>query len=181
MTMLEAVFTVAVLIVSLAALIGMIINVENANKSLALQNNALDVFARVSAQIRDAECDLQPAVGVLQAGSTDPLLLTLAGGPPPPPGWYDAPIAGSSVTLLGRSDANPVLGDYVPPIWIALRGQVTSAAPAAPSFQIDVMIRQIMYDPVRDNLAIENGYWIRIFPVQKMCNMRADPTARGEY
>lgn len=42
-------------------------------------------------------------------------------------------------------------------------------------------VRELKNDPAMDDVALENGYWIQVFPVKKVCNPRADATARGEY
>ncbi len=182
MTLLEAVVSVLVMVTGVAALMGMIINVENANRSMALQHNSLDIFARISAQVRDAECDFLPGTG-LQAGSADPTFLP---GTPPAQGangqWLTAPINDSSITLVGDGSTNPALADYVPPVRVAIRVHTENVAlQAAPSFQIDVQVREIMRDVVQDNINNVNGYWVRVYPVQKLCNARTDATQRGEY
>ena len=182
MTLLEAVFAVLIMVTGVAALMGMIINVENANRSMALQHSSLDVFARISAQIRDAECDLLPGA-ILDATTSDPAFLP--GAPPAAgrdAGWIQAPLNGSSITLVGTGDTNPELVDYVPSLIVAYRVR-SEAGPvaAAPAFQIDVQVRQRMRDPVMDNINTTAGYWVRVYPVQKMCNRRDDASQRGEY
>ena len=179
MTLLEAVVSVLVVVTGVAALMGMIINVENANRSMALQHASLDIFARLSAQIRDAECDKLPDDPVLQAANSDPLFVDSGHYS----SWVTAPLAGSSVTLLGDSLTLPELADYVPKVIVALwvEREVPPYADAPPSFQIDVQIRELMPDPAMNNIATTNGYWIRIYPVQKLCNLRDDSEQRGEY
>ena len=181
MTLLEALVSVLVLVVGVAALMGMIINVENANRSMALQHNSLDIFARISAQIRDAECDFVPGVG-LSAATSDPAFLP--GGIPDAGAngqWIEEPLNLSTITLVGTNNTNPELAQYVPAIQVAYRVNDPLNIDTLPSFQIDVQIRQIMRDPVQDDIERLDGYWIRVYPIQKMCNGRADATQRGEY
>ncbi len=181
MTLLEAVISVLILVIGVAALMGMIINVENANKSMALQHSSLDVFARLSAQIRDAECDFFPVTG-LQPGTSDPAFLP---GAPPTAGangqWILAPLTDSSITLVGDGTTNPALADYVPAIRVAYRVRPEINLNAAPAFQVDVQVRQIMRNPVQDDINFLDGYWVRVYPVQKLCNARGTATQRGEY
>lgn len=182
MTLLEAVFAVLVLATGVAALMGMIINVENANRSMALQHASLDVFARISAQIRDAECDFVTGQGLTLA-TTDPSFLP--GGLPnfgANGQWITAPgVTGSSITLVGDGTTNPELADYVPPIRVAYQVQLENNPAATPAFQVNVQVRQIMDDPQQDLLTNTAGYWVRMYPVQKLCNARGDATQRGEY
>lgn len=175
MTLLEAIIAVLVLVTGVAALMGMIINVENANRSMALQHASLDILARLSAQIRDAECDFMPAVG-LGAGTSDPTFTTGATST-----WLTTPVPGSSITLLGDATTNPALVDYVPSVSVAMRVRPEVAVNATPSFQIDVQVRQIMRNSAQDDVNLVDGYWIRVYPVQKLCNARTDATQRGEY
>lgn len=176
MTLLEAMVSIFILATGVAALMGMIISVENANKSMALQNASLDVFARVSAQIRDAECDITPP-DPLDPAMADPAFIAGVGL-----GWIDNPLVGSSITLIGDSDNHPELGNYVPPLIVAYRVRPEPPNPdAAPSFQVDVMVRQLMRDATLDDLDQEGGYYIRVYPVQKLCNIRFDRFQRGEY
>ena len=51
-----------------------------------------------------------------------------------------------------------------------------------PAFDIQVRVREITRDAVKDNPLVTNGYWIRTFPLKKVCNLRllALP-GRGEY
>ena len=180
MTLLEAVIAVLVMVTGVAALMGMIINVENANRSMALQHNSLDVFARLSAQIRDAECDALPVAG-LGPGTSDPAFLP---GVWPVAGangqWIAQPVNNSSITFVGDATNNPALEQYVPPIRVAYRVRTEVNLQAAPAFQVDVQVRQLMRD-ARDNVNLENGFFVRIYPVQKLCNNRTNATQRGEY
>ena len=180
MTLLEAVVSVLVVVTGVAALMGMIINVENANRGMALQHNALDIFARLSAQIRDAECDILPGASDLAPGTSDPMFLDGLGHHA---SWVVAPLAGSSITLIGNSLNRPELADYVPRVIVALWIEEEPAPypEAPPSFQIDVQIRELTRDPVRDNIVNTNGYWVRVYPIQKLCNQRVDRVQRGEY
>lgn len=177
MTLIEAVVAVFVMVTGVAALMGMILNVENANRSLALQHISLDVFAQVSAQIRDAECDLLPG-RPLEAGSADPAFLPGIGNTGQ---WITARLPDSAITLVGDGASNPALAEYVPPVSVAYRVRQEVNPFVNPSFQVDVQIRQVMRDPAMNNINDEDGYWIRIYPVQKLCNVRPTDSQRGEY
>ena len=181
-TLLEAMVALLVMGIALVAIFGMLNHVEGANRSLSFQNTALDVFARVSAQIRDARCDYDATVvpSVLNFPTTD------SGIPAGMGPWFGigGPEPGSQITLVGDAASNPQLAEFTPAIRVEY--QVTQEVPpdpAAPlSFRFDVRIRQIMRNAAQDAPGLTDGHWIRIFPVQKVCNPRGDlANARGEY
>lgn len=178
MTLLEAVISLAVFATGVAALFGMINNVLDANQSLAFNNNALDLYTRISAQIRDARCeyDANDAAFPIIA---DPGLNVLGA-------WVTAPAAGSAITALGVP-TDPVMQDYVPAMIADYR--VTDATPAAglgaqppPTLLIEVRIRQVMGDVAKDDPNLENAPWIRNYPVQKLCAPNYDSgLSRGAF
>lgn len=178
MTLIEAMVAVVVMTTAIAAIFGMINHVEGANRTIAFQNIALDAFARVAAQVRGARCDYSARAQGATAATIDPGLVAAVGG------WTGAggPVAGSSITFVGDGTNNPELLEYPTPIRIEYRSTaVTPAVGLTSSYTVEVRIRQIMRDPVKDAAALEDGYWIRIFPVDKMCTARLDPVGRGVY
>jgi type II secretory pathway component PulJ len=177
MTLMEALMAMTVLATGVAALFGMINRVQGANRSIAFQSDALDAFSRIAAQLRDAECvlpnDLPPNLAnTVRDPGLDPVNGT----------WIAAPAAGSLITFVGDADTNPQLARYMPPLRVDYRLRA-SAVPvnALPALEAEVRVREITRDPVRDDPAVENGHWIRIFPVQKVCTPRLDDTLRGAY
>jgi len=181
MSLLEAMMAMLVLTIGVAAIFGMINHVQGANRTLSFQNTALDAFALVSAQIRDARCDYlaNAAVPGIAPASTDPGLVAGEGG------WVGAAgaVAGSSITYVGDATNNPLLADTVPPIRIDYRTARRQVAVGQPftSYTVDVRVREIKRNAAQDNVALEDGHWIRIFPVEKLCTARTNLIGRGEY
>lgn len=179
MTLVEAVIAVLVMTIATAAVFGLINHVQGANRTLSFQNIALDVFARVSAQIRDARCDFPAATPGITAVSTDAGLIAGEGG------WFGAggPEPGSAITFVGDPTNNPELASYSVPIRVdyrSTRRQLNAAAPFT-SYHVEVRIRQIMRNAAQDAPGQVDGYYIRVFPVDKVCTARIDPIGRGEY
>lgn len=189
MTLIEAMMAMGVLTIGMAAIFNMIKYVKGANQTLSFQGTALDAFAHVSAEIRDARCDYlaNAAVPGINPLTTDPGLVAGEGG------WTGAagPIAGSGITFVGDAATNPLLAGFVPPIRVdyrTTRHPPLQGAPPVPvvgqpntSYTVEVRVRELKRDAVRDAVALENGYWIRIFPVEKLCTARTDAIGRGEY
>lgn len=175
MTLLESMIALLVMATGVAGLFGMIKHVQGANQNLAFQNASLDAFARLSAQLRDAQCDYPASMTPipLVPGTTDPGLTAGLGA------WFGAagPAAGSSITFVGSPTTNPLMAQFTPPI--AVDYMVTQDPASPPSLQIDVRVREIKRNATQDNAALVNGSWIRVFPVQKVCNPRWDPQGRG--
>ena len=53
--------------------------------------------------------------------------------------------------------------------------------PLEKPMRLTVRVREIQHDAAKDDDAREDGMWIRIFPIKKLCNPRYDETFRGEY
>jgi Tfp pilus assembly protein PilV len=178
MTLLEAIFSVLVLATGVVAVFGMITRISTANRSMAFQTSALDAFAEVAAQIKDARCNYPaaaPAIGNT-ADLTDPVIIQLLGAPGT---WYNGTpaIAGSTIERLGDSAPG-----VVPAVRVDVRARADAVGVnAPPSISFQVRVREIKNDAAMDAVALENGYWIQVFPVTKVCNPRGDATARGEY
>lgn len=179
LTLVEAVVALLILATGLAALFGMITRVNQANESMALQTLALDAFRRITAQIQDARCDVvaqNTTVGaptsVVDPGLNVPLMA-----------WIAAPVPNSDIIFLGDGNTNPELANKTPRVRIDYRRTAIAQGVAGvpPTITFDVRVRELRGDAALDAVALENGYWIRIYPVQKLCNVRLDDTARGEY
>lgn len=183
MSLLEALVAVAVLGIGVASIFGLLGHVAHGQRTLSFSAQGTDRFATLAAEIRDARCDYQ-ATNPPSAFSIDPGLALV-----PPNTWVDdlaPPPAGSSIRAYG------VAQDTTPRLRISYRvrpvGAFTGARAAAliPSYEVDVRVRQLMNDPLRDDPLLEEGHWIRVFTVEKLCNGRIDqPTAtqsgRGEF
>ncbi|MCA9548646.1 MAG: hypothetical protein KC933_01340 [Myxococcales bacterium] len=177
MTLMEALIAVVVMATAMVGIFGMINHVQGANRTLDFQNAALDAFARVAAQIRDAQCDFPARVPAFTPATTDPGLVNFGLWQGVPGG----PVANSAITFVGDAASNPALAEYVPPIAV---DYVVNLAPppgplAPPTLRVDVRVRQIMNDAAKDNPALTDGYWIRMFPVEKVCAARQDQFGRG--
>ena len=64
-TLIETVIAMFVLVTGIAAVFGMASHVHHANRSLAFQTQSVDVFSRLTAQFRDARCDVNQVTGVV--------------------------------------------------------------------------------------------------------------------
>jgi hypothetical protein len=152
------------------------------------QNASLDAFTEFSAQVALAECDymaIDPTNAPPPAGQLDPGLAAAAAG------WTGmgadvytaaAPPAGTTITLTGPiGPAGPAgvakrnfnlhvryRAAFVPPPVVFGSGNT------APSYDLDVEIREITGDPARDGFGVTAGPWIRTFPLKKVCNLRLD-------
>ncbi len=189
MTLIETMMAMGVLTIGMAAIFNMINYVKGANQTLSFQGTALDAFAQVSSQVRDARCDYlaNAAVPGIDPLTTDPGLVagegvwTGAGGATP----------GSAITFVGDATNNPLLANIVPPVRIdyrttrhpPLQGSPPVPVPGQPntSYTVEVRVRELKRDAIKDAVALEDGYWIRIFPVEKLCAARTDDVGRGEY
>lgn len=176
-TLIEAIVALGVLVAGLGSVLGLITYVQGSNRSLAMQSHALDAFARIGAEIRDARCDFMALIEpyAVDATMTDPGLAQVIDN-----GWIAAPVAGSAIRFVGDETNNPLLAGRAPPIRVDYRVTL-DGSPGIPAFNIDVRVREITGDAERDDPDRESGYWIRMQPVKKMCNPRIDETARGEF
>lgn len=168
----------AVLVTGIAAVFGMVVHVKTANRTLLMQTRSLDAYARLAAQIQNAQCDYNPlappALGSVDTALTDPGLV-----PTPAPGtWIDASNRdpNSLVDAVGRTGVD--LPPTVPTMHVDYRvtGGLTTQIPV---LDIEIRVREITNDPTID--ALPGGYYVRTYPVRKMCNPRLDESMRGEY
>lgn len=193
-SLLEVMVASMLLAFGIVATFAMLDRVEGANRSLDLTRTANEAFSRLAAQIRDAQCDYDGSQipGVIDPGTTDAGLLNAVGA-----GWVgvDVPVpAPSSITHAGLTDgSDPRLPQTVPALRIEY--QVANEAPPdvdpaavrgppanpGPAFDIQIRVRQLTGDPNMDDPAIGQGWWIKHYPLKKICNARYERTRRGEY
>ncbi|MCC7381221.1 MAG: prepilin-type N-terminal cleavage/methylation domain-containing protein [Deltaproteobacteria bacterium] len=185
-TLVEAMVAVVVLSVGTAAITELLRSISTANRRMDFQTTSLDIFGEFAAQVQDAPCDMFPGVAApVNDGSTDPGLLLA----PPPPGWQEiVPVAGSAITMVG--DFGPATGVAATQnrlLNYRVRYNAQPSAPpvggaGVPAFDLQVEIREITFDPLKDAPATTDGYWIRTFPLKKICNVRTEPEdGRGAY
>ncbi len=162
----------AVLATGIAAVFGMAINVSNANRTMVFQTRSLDAFARLSAQIENAQCDFDPTAPALL--TTDPGLGTTGT-------WidYSTRPGGTTIDAIGTTGVDPTLDATVPQMHIEYRVTLDSGTANFPALDVEVRIREVTHDPTLD--ALTTGYYVRNYPVRKLCNPRLDATKRGEY
>lgn len=191
MTLLESVMAMSILSVGVVAVFGTVRQVTSANRTMAFQSSAVDTLSEVAAQIRDAQCDFPseaaiPGAPDFTAATIDPGLSGFIDA-----GWVDTsagPVTGSGIQKVG------VIPNVVPPLFVDYRisseavvvdtslNPITGFEPAnVPGLNVEVRVREITNDPARDAVLLEDGYWIQIFPVKKVCNVRMEDSSRGEY
>jgi len=168
-TLIEAVVALGALGVGTAGVMTLMTYVSQTSERAAFHGRAIDVASEFAAQVADTTCDLLPDDNAPSPPATDPGLLAA--------GDQLAPVTGSAITLVGDIDGTPsVRVSYVSTLEI--RGAGFDGPPA---FDLEVRIREITNDDALDDPAITEGWWIRTFPVKKVCNRRTEPTGRGEF
>jgi hypothetical protein len=177
-TLIEAMIACVVLSAGTAAVTQMLANVHHANRTMSFQTLANELAAEFGAQLMDARCDTDALNGNLAAASVDPGLWT-AIQPANLNVWQLAPAGG--LRSLGNSTANPLIDRGIP---LQMRFRVTQNTTLVgfgpPTYNVELEIRQTMFDAARDNLGVTNGYWIRSYPLKKVCNRRMEANGRGE-
>lgn len=170
LTLMDSVLALFVFVIGVGAVFGMLSRVSTANRRMMYLSSSLDAFARVSAEIRDAKCYFPAETpGNIGLAVMDPGFLIGAG-------WIETAQNSSIIEHIGD------LKTTVPNLHVSYRVTAEAVQPnQAPAMDIDVRVREIMNDPRMDDPVLEDGYWIQTFPVKKMCNPRADASARGEY
>ncbi|MFO0726906.1 MAG: prepilin-type N-terminal cleavage/methylation domain-containing protein [Myxococcota bacterium] len=171
-TLIEAMIAMVVIAVGTAAVTELLRQVSQANRRMNFQTTAVDVFTAVATQIQDATCDVPPGAAAPGALTTDPGLwdaISNAGT------WRTAAVAGSVINRLGDLSAVMPL-----PIQVQIR---QNGAPALgngpPAYDFEIEVRELMHDAAKD--AATEGYWIRTYPVKKVCNLRLEDIGRGEF
>ncbi len=190
-SLIEAVIAMGIMAAGFVAIFSMINRVQGANRSMGFQQQAIEAYNAIAAQIRDAQCDFDgnvPSPAPLVPATTDPGLAAVVGA-----GWIHASPPNSSIIHVGLTDGtNPNLPRTIPPMRVSYQvnleappvpGPTSGPLPGAigPAFDIQVLVREITGDPARDNPAVTAGFWIRNFPMKKTCNPRFGATRRGEY
>lgn len=184
-TLVEAMVAVVVLSVGTAAITELLRSISNANRRIDFQTTSLDIFGEFAAQVQDAPCDMFPGAVAPTVPGTDPGLLL---APAPPLFQEVIPVAGSAITMVGDfgpKAATPDLQNRQ--LNYRVRYNVAPAAAAAalngvPAFDVQVEIREITFDAAKDDPTVLDGYWIRTFPLKKICNVRTEPEdGRGAY
>jgi type II secretory pathway pseudopilin PulG len=174
-TLVETMIALIVLSTGVAAVFGMVTHVTTANRSLTFQANSLDVFARVAAQIQDTQCDF-PTTG---PPVIDPGLLVAQNT------WITAPVGNSAISFIGVTDGVDLPELTQPKMRIEYQlSRETPGPPTPDAFNINVRVREITNDPVKDALGFapsifDGGHWIRVYPVKKVCVPRVDDLVRG--
>lgn len=175
-TLIEAMIACVVLSAGTAAVTQMLANVHHANRTMSFQTLANELGAEFGAQLMDARCDTDALNGNLAAATVDPGLWVAINNINV---WQNAPAGG--LRSLGNSAANPLIDRGIP---LQMRFRVTLDTTLVgfgpPTFNVELEIRQTMFDAVRDNLAVTSGYWIRNYPLKKVCNRRLEANGRGE-
>lgn len=183
MTLVETMVSVVVLTIGVASIFNLLGHMSSSQRSLSLTGHGVDLYSQLSAEIRDAHCDFQ-ATDPPGAFSIDPGLALV-----PPNTWVDdlaPPPPTSTIRAFGlRNDVKPTMriSYRVRPV-----GAFTGARAATQllAYEVDIRVREVMNDPVRDAPAREDGYWIKMFTIEKLCNGRVDPptasqSGRGEF
>jgi prepilin-type N-terminal cleavage/methylation domain-containing protein len=176
MTLVEAIIAMLVLTIGVAGIYNLLGSISGSQHNLRLNSQGLDLYSRIASEIKDSVCDY-PAqlagVPIVPAQAVrDPGLLTENI-------WIPAVVAqpaGSRIRTIGDFD-----GDGAPTaaanavLRVDYRVRSLALVNVNPlTYEIDVRVRQIQGDPVRDAPALENGTWIRVFTVQKVCNARTE-------
>ena len=181
-TLVEALIAIAVLGFGTAGIAGLITTVSNANRRLAFQRRANEVFSQFAAQVADARCD---CVGPNCPGvdlSQDPALAPAFAGAFITPGMPCVIPPGSTITMCGDQDT------WTPPVEAAglpMQLSYTSVLdPAAlpgspPSYDMLVRIREIRPNAAEN--AVADALWVREYPLKKLCTLRMEPNGRGEF
>ena len=193
-SIIEVMMAAVLLALGVTAMFAMLDRVEGANRSLDFARTANDAYARLAAEIRDAQCDYdgRQVPPVMDGTTTDPGLAAVIGV-----GWVGVDVVipvGSSITQAGVSDgSNPFISATVPTLRIEYRlvneapvvvapGAIRGApAGVGPAFDVEIRIRKVTGNPAMDDPTVNNGWWIKHFPVKKVCNPRYESRRRGEY
>jgi hypothetical protein len=175
-TLIEAMIACVVLSAGTAAVTQMLANVHHANRTMSFQTLANELGAEFGAQLMDARCDTDALNGTLGAATVDPGLWAAINNVNV---WQNAPAGG--LRSLGNSAANPLIDRGIP---IQMRFRVTEVTTLVglgpPTYNVELEIRQTMFEAARDNPAVTTGYWIRNYPLKKVCNRRTEANGRGE-
>ena len=176
-TLIEALIAMAALGVGAAGVFTLLAHVSQTNRRAAFQTRSLDIASEFATQVRDAACDVPQGAIAVSPASTDPGLNQQ--------NWYP----GTGVTI--DQPAAPI-GSFnlvgflpgIPPVHVSYRATAeagTVAIDGPPAFDVEVRIREVTGDPDKDDPNVVTGFWMRTFPIKKVCNIRLELNGRGEY
>jgi Tfp pilus assembly protein PilV len=175
-TLIEAMIACVVLSAGTAAVTQMLANVHHANRTMNFQTLANELGAEFGAQLMDARCDTDALNGNLAAATVDPGLWAAISNIN---AWQQLPAG--ALQSVGETTANPLIDRGIPlRIRYRVTQNTTQAGLGPPTYNVELEIRQTMFDVARDNLAVTTGYWIRNYPLKKICNRRMEANGRGE-
>ncbi len=179
-TLVEALVAIAVLGMGTAGIAGLITTISGANRRLAFQRRANEVFSQFAAQVADAKCDcIGPACPGVDF-DRDPALDPAFASAFVDPGNPCALPAGSTITMCGDQ------ADWIPPVLGGPPMQLSytvvedlALVGAPPSLDILVRIREIRQLAAEN--AVADALWVREYPLKKVCTLRMEVNGRGEF
>lgn len=181
-TLVEAMVAVAVLTIGIASVFQLITTLVASQRVLKLNSQGIDLYSRLSSEIRSAQCDFPAAIGgapVASAAATrDPgLMVENVWIPTQAP----AP-AGSLLRTIGNFDGEglPTAGAPILQVDYMVR-PVAIAGVNILTYEIDVRVRQIQNDAAQDSVLLTEATWLKIFTVQKACNARIEDVATSGW
>lgn len=180
--LLEVMIAVGILAIGLVGVFAMLHHVETANQTLDFQQSAQNAFEVLASQIRDAQCDYD---GTQILPTVDPTIidpgLVAADGT----GWVGLTAVvppDSTITAVGVT-GTPPLPVVVPQLMIGysvVLGMVADGLPL--TYDVTIQVRKVMNDPARDDPNLTQGWWIKTYPMTKICSARYhEDSARGSY
>ena len=131
-----------------------------------------DTFGTFTAEVGSATCSIFPGQVAPTAISADPGLLIAANQ------WQANPVVGSAILTVGEFPRPPLNPEF------RVDYQLNPAPPLADgpmSYDIQVRIRELLGDTVKDSMDVFSTYWIKTFPLKKTCTFRSQPINRGGY
>ncbi|MBK6686996.1 MAG: prepilin-type N-terminal cleavage/methylation domain-containing protein [Deltaproteobacteria bacterium] len=175
MTLIEAMVAFAVLTIGVAAIFSLITSLVSSQRVLRLNSQGIDLYSRLSSEIRSARCDFPAALGgapVPSAAATRDPGLTVEGV------WIPTQVAapaGSMLQTIGNFDGEglPTAGAPVLQVDYMVRS-IALLNVNTLTYEVDIRVRQIQNDAARDSVLVTESPWLRVFTVQKACNARAD-------
>ncbi|MBK8010976.1 MAG: prepilin-type N-terminal cleavage/methylation domain-containing protein [Deltaproteobacteria bacterium] len=170
-TLIESVVAVGVLGVGAVILFGAVGRLQMAQRSMRLQAESLEILGVVTSEIAAARCDVDPDAPETMPAPPD---IDLGLSTPVAGTWVETPVAGSSIQTVGATTESALQVSY-------RINPETPVGGTALAFDIDVRIRERMGNAAQDASDLESGYWIRIFPVKKVCDARSPRTQRGSF
>lgn len=182
-TLIEALIAVVVLALGTAAIAELLKYTSDAHRTMSFQTASIDLYARLAAEIQDAHCDVD---------DVDFTVINIDPGLTQGDGVFvgDAPFGAAVPPAGSKIQSAGIFREYTPDLsvryqatWVpAIDANVDGLLDGPPGYNIDVEVRQITGDATQDNPATLDGYWIRNYPISKVCNIRLEDTnGRGEF